>query len=618
MKHKMLYKVLSFAIVLTIIFTTFASAVTFNDISDHWAKEYIVKVANKGLVTGYDDGTFRPENSVTVLEALVMMSRLYEIDDDIKDQIIENYKSKLKNMSNASDYSWAFESLSVALELGVVSESGLETMLRDKSIAQKASKEEICVLLAKAMMLEDEVKNLKSYVLPFVDITEINEKARSYIYVMYDKDIVSGDNKKNINPKNNIKRAEMATMLDRAYDYIEDNKIEPEFSNYEPTTNLSGIITEVTEGDIESYVYIKEDDGLTTVVRINSDTRIHLNERSSEISKIKKDMLIECKINEQRIAHNIEVDNLTKIVSGKISNVEFSPPAKIKIINADNKKLEYSVPSKNMKIYLDGKETEFKKLEKGDLATLRIKDDVLYQIDSISKIQNYVGKITAIDYSNLPIKVTIKIKKDEKLMTFEYISDVEVTRNDEKSSFDQIRVGDEITLTAEYDKMIKINTDAAEAQIKGTIKEILIAPQVKIKIAEFDGSIKEYMVSNNVKINLGSKNATIYDLRLGYQVDVNTAGEEIVTIEAAEIQTAKSFSGKAIFINIDDKLIMMQNINQNGQPELIYIRVTNSTRMFDTSGSTKYLKDIDEGDNIMCTAVSQGGEYVAVSIMIQK
>nr|WP_312576476.1 S-layer homology domain-containing protein [Sedimentibacter sp.] len=617
MKNKIFMKILSITVLLTMIFTTAANAVTFNDISDHWAKDYIIKVANNGIVTGYDDGTFKPENSVTVLEALVMMSRLYDIDDDIKDQIVDEYKPVLEDMSNAEDYSWAFESLSVDIELGIVSQSGLETMFKDKSIAQKASKEEICVLLTKAMMLSDEAKNLKVYTLPFKDVASIATSARPYIYVMYDKSIVKGDTKENINPKDYITRAVMATMLDRAYEYIDENDIEPELSTYDPTTEISGIITDVTEGDVESYVYITNDNNDTTIVRVDSDTKIRLNDKSSVISKIKKDMLITCEINEQRIARTLNVDSLTKIVKGKISYVAYTSPAKITIIDEDDDKVTYNVPSDNMKIYLDGKETDLKNLVEKDLISLRIKDDVLYQIDSTSRIQKYEGKITAIDYTNLPIKLTMLTTNDNKSMTFEYSNDVEVTRNGNDSSFDQIRIGDTVTVTAEYGEMILINTNAAEAELSGTIKEILIASQNKIKIANSSGTIKEYPVSNNVQINIGSKNATIYDLRLGYQVNVNTSGDEIVTIEAAEIQTAKSFSGKVVFVNVDDKLIMMQNIKDNGQTELVYVRVLNSTKIFDTSGSTKYIKNISEGNNIMCTIISQGGENVAVSIMIQ-
>jgi uncharacterized protein (UPF0210 family) len=106
-------------------------------------------------------------------------------------------------------------------------------------------------------------------------------------------------------------------------------------------------------------------------------------------------------------------------------------------------------------------------------------------------------------------------------------------------------------------------------------------------------------------------------LRIGYQVDVNTSGDEIVTMEVSEIQSYRNFAGKVIYVNDDDNLIMMQNVKDNGQTELIYLYVTGSTKIFNTAGDTQYLDDIEEGTTILSTATSTGGEYVAVSIIVQ-
>ena len=62
---------------------------------------------------------------------------------------------------------------------------------------------------------------------------------------------------------------------------------------------------------------------------------------------------------------------------------------------------------------------------------------------------------------------------------------------------------------------------------------------------------------------------------------------------------------------------MMQSVTGTGKTELIYLSVTNSTIIYDTSGKTKYFKDLEEGENIVSIAVQKGGEYVATSIMIQ-
>ena len=48
------------------------------DISGHWAENYIRKAEELGYVTGYDDGTFRPEKLITRAEVMTMVNRVLE------------------------------------------------------------------------------------------------------------------------------------------------------------------------------------------------------------------------------------------------------------------------------------------------------------------------------------------------------------------------------------------------------------------------------------------------------------------------------------------------------------------------------------------------------------
>lgn len=615
MKNYKINKIIMLTVILSMIFTMTADAVVFTDISGHWAKSYIERVAEEGLVTGYDDKTFKPNNNVTVLEALVMLSRLYNIDDDVRDEIVDKYEPVLKKMPNTLYREWSFEYLAVIMELGVVSESLVDSWFSNKAIFQEATREEIAVLLTKTMMLEDEVKSLKVYSLPFSDRDDISVSARPYIYVMYDKEILQGDAKKNINPKSNITRAEISTLLDKAYTYIQKNDIYPELDDYKPTTVVSGMITKLLKEKTESYVYITSDKQEESIIKVNNDTEIYVNGRTKEFSDLKEDMIVECKVDENKVALEIEADSTKEVVRGIIAFVAFSKPSSITIYDEDDDKVKYDVPS-DIDIYHDGKITPLKDLDEKDEVMILLDDDEVYQINSYSRIKHYDGEITSIDYTSYPIEISIKTDAGD-TKTFVYNSDVDVERNDEESSFDRVRVGDEVTITTSYDKMIRINTTAKEAESNGTIKEILIGSVIKLKIEDKDGDIEQYSVSNNASIIIGDKNASVYDLRLGYKVDINTFGEEIVSIEASELQTAMNFTGKVLYLNESDKIIMMQNKNSSGKTELIYLKVTNNTKIFNTSGNTKYIKDIVEGESILSTAISQGGEYVAVSIMIQ-
>lgn len=615
MKNNKLNKIILFVVILSFVFTTVASAVVFTDISKHWAKEYIERVAERGLVEGYNDKTFKPDSNVTVLESLVMLSRLYEIDNDLKEEIIERYEPVLEDMPNSKGYEWSFDYLAVDIELGIITEKSINDMFFKKTVFNSATREEVAVLLTKAMMLEGELK--KAFVLPFNDADKISEIATQYVYMMYDKGIMQGDNKKNFNPVNKITRAEMSTVLDKAYDYIVKNKVRPEFEeSYIPTTVTEGIVTKVAEEKGQSYIYIIDNNDMESSIKINDETKIYVNDKEKKFSDLKKDMLVKCKIDESGYATKIQADSTKKVVRGTIYYVAYSSPQAITIRDKDDNRTKYDVSS-DASIYLDGKKIEMRKLNKNDEVTLLLNKDSVYQINANSRIKDYEGIIYNIDYSAYPINIVIKTKEDV-LKSFEFNSKVEVTRNDKESSFDRLRVGDKVTVTTEYGEMIEINTVAKEAEKSGIVQEITLGTINKIKIADKNGDVEQYTVSNNVVVTIGDKNASIRDLRVGYSVDINTSGDEIVTIDASEIQTGMYFAGKVIFVNADDKLIMMQNVNSSGQTELIpNLRITNNTKIINMSGDTKRLKDLEEGQTILCTAVPQNGEYVALSIIIQ-
>ena len=69
------------------------SAASFSDIANHWAKDEISAAANNGWITGYTDGTFRPNNRITRAEAMALVNRvlkrLPETDEDLHADMIK-------------------------------------------------------------------------------------------------------------------------------------------------------------------------------------------------------------------------------------------------------------------------------------------------------------------------------------------------------------------------------------------------------------------------------------------------------------------------------------------------------------------------------------------------
>ena len=59
---------------------------TFSDIEGHWAKAYIERAAELGWISGFQDGTFRPDAYITRAQAVTMINRmLNRIPEDLSD-----------------------------------------------------------------------------------------------------------------------------------------------------------------------------------------------------------------------------------------------------------------------------------------------------------------------------------------------------------------------------------------------------------------------------------------------------------------------------------------------------------------------------------------------------
>jgi hypothetical protein len=76
----------------------------FSDTAGHWAEGYIGLAAGLGLVNGYPDGTFKPDNTVSFDEALTMVVRgLGYTDDSLTGTWPTNYKIKAINLDLLDD-----------------------------------------------------------------------------------------------------------------------------------------------------------------------------------------------------------------------------------------------------------------------------------------------------------------------------------------------------------------------------------------------------------------------------------------------------------------------------------------------------------------------------------
>ena len=80
---------------------------SFSDVpGSHWAAKYINFAATRGWVNGYADGTFQPNNSITRAEVAAVTCRLLERNAD--QSYIRSHLSELRAFTDVSESHWAY------------------------------------------------------------------------------------------------------------------------------------------------------------------------------------------------------------------------------------------------------------------------------------------------------------------------------------------------------------------------------------------------------------------------------------------------------------------------------------------------------------------------------
>lgn len=122
-------KFISLMLVITILFMPFqAQALGFTDLdSDHWAKGYIEKLTSEEVISGYPDGTFRPERYVSFLESLTMIKKIKRPDQAEIKNAIRSY-GPLADKYKISP--WAKEAFCYCLYKNIIYQSEAEDALK--------------------------------------------------------------------------------------------------------------------------------------------------------------------------------------------------------------------------------------------------------------------------------------------------------------------------------------------------------------------------------------------------------------------------------------------------------------------------------------------------------
>ncbi|MFD2371393.1 S-layer homology domain-containing protein [Brevibacillus sp. GCM10020057] len=185
----------------------FASAAnsSFSDVPrNHWAYKEITEMAEKGIIAGYNDRTFRPNNQVTRAEFAKIMIAAADVDIE-KRSISQTFKDVPKSH-------WAFYYVEYAKPYLTGYKSGSTYTYKPN---EAAVREDIAVALVRLLGYDKKYNADLNQLKKFKDDDEISPALRSYIAIAIQTNLMQGSNNY-FRPQDPITRAEAASLLYRA------------------------------------------------------------------------------------------------------------------------------------------------------------------------------------------------------------------------------------------------------------------------------------------------------------------------------------------------------------------------------------------------------------------
>lgn len=172
----------------------------FSDLDGHWSQDAVNEAASRGVVRGYADGTFRPDNPVTRAEFVAMLNGALGLHDE--------YRVRLA-FADVSDSDW------FAGEVAKASYVGYVTGVTDTSFAPHATitRQEAATMVARVLP-QAGARSLAGLV-AFPDLDQVAGWARTPLAVLINKGYMRGHPDGTLDPTGLLTRVEAVVLLSR-------------------------------------------------------------------------------------------------------------------------------------------------------------------------------------------------------------------------------------------------------------------------------------------------------------------------------------------------------------------------------------------------------------------
>ena len=172
----------------------------YNDVDDsHWASEAITVLSSRGVLSGYGNGDFRPENSVTRAEFLTMLLRAFDLTDGAADG----------GFTDTAEDAWYYRYAAAGKKYGVTGGYEDGSFRAENSVTRQ---EAACMLVNASNVRAIPLASIRDFD-GFADDTEIADYAAENVRRLFCAGIISGYGNGSFTPCGVLTRAEAAQMI---------------------------------------------------------------------------------------------------------------------------------------------------------------------------------------------------------------------------------------------------------------------------------------------------------------------------------------------------------------------------------------------------------------------
>lgn len=189
-----IFKKTSLIIISTaLILTSTVFAKSFRDTRGHWAESSVDFITDKGIMSGYEDNTFKPNENMTRVEFYATVNSLASYD-----------KTYTVTFSDVNTSDWFYSDVAKGIKAGYITPNTGKL-----NPEREITREEVAEILGYVYSLPQKEGATNE----FGDRAKISESARGYVGALVDAGILRGYSDGNFYPRRSIRRSEAATLF---------------------------------------------------------------------------------------------------------------------------------------------------------------------------------------------------------------------------------------------------------------------------------------------------------------------------------------------------------------------------------------------------------------------